>query len=52
MVVLIDTLPTHCRVHVCPDERDRSPWYSTTLIRDLDCDVFASFDNDDLDRRI
>ena len=49
--VLVDVLALHRRVHVSPNEWNRTARYPATLVRDLDRDVLLSLHDDHLDGR-
>ena len=51
MEILVEVLTLHSRIHVRPDERDRAPGNSSSLIRYLDSDILLAFDDDDFDGR-
>lgn len=50
--VLIHALRFRRRVHISPHQWDRTPWDSTSLVRNLDGDVLLPMCHDDLYRWI
>jgi len=49
--ILVEVLSLHSRIHVRPNERDGAPGDSSSLVGNLDGNVFLAFDDDDLDGR-
>ena len=51
MEILVEVLTLHSRIHVRPNERYRAPGDSSSLVGNLDSDIFFAFDDDNLDGR-
>jgi hypothetical protein len=49
MEILVQVLSLHCGKQVSPNEWYATPWDSSSLIRNLNRDIFLTFDDDNLD---